>query len=235
MVIPKIIHYCWFGGNPLPEEAKKCIESWKKYMPGYEIKEWNESNFDINCCAYVKEAYEAKKWAFVSDYARFYIIYKCGGIYFDTDVEVIKSLEPILQEGPFMGLEKSNESYVAPGLGIYKEILDFYNDRHFISEGSIDYTTVVIYVTQILKKHGLKNKKILQKIANINIYPAEYFCPKDYTSGELLITDNTYTIHHFSASWITPKQRIKGKIKRILISFLGIKTTEKIIKFIKNI
>lgn len=106
-MIPKIIHYCWFGGNPLPEDAKKCIASWKKYLPDYEIKEWNESNFDVNCCPYVKEAYEAKKYAFVSDYARFHVLYREGGLYFDTDVEVIKNMDYIIAAGNFMGFEKS--------------------------------------------------------------------------------------------------------------------------------
>lgn len=106
-MIPKVIHYCWFGGNPLPEDAKKCIASWKKYLPDYEIKEWNESNFDVNCCPYVKEAYEAKKYAFVSDYARFHVLYQEGGLYFDTDVEVIKNMDCIIAAGNFMGFEKS--------------------------------------------------------------------------------------------------------------------------------
>ena len=114
-MIPKIIHYCWFGGNPLPELAIKCIESWKKYLPDYEIKEWNESNFDINCCAYVREAYEAKKWAFVSDYARFWILYQHGGLYFDTDVELIKSIDDLIVKGAFMGCEPWN---AAPALSL---------------------------------------------------------------------------------------------------------------------
>ena len=118
-MIPKIIHYCWFGGNPLPEDAKKYIESWRKYCPGYEIKEWNESNFDINCCDYVREAYEAKKWAFVSDYARFYILYQYGGLYFDTDVEMIRPLFSILQKGSFMGMEVNSPACVAPGLSLH--------------------------------------------------------------------------------------------------------------------
>ena len=161
--IPKIIHYCWFGGNPLPELAQKCIASWKKYCPEYEIREWNESNFDLNCCDYVREAYEAKKWAFVSDYARFWILYHKGGIYFDTDVEIIKPLNEILKQGAFLGCETLYT--VAPGLGmaanpglvIYKEMLDFYEKRHFRNQnGAIDTTTIVTYTTQILMQHGWK-------------------------------------------------------------------------------
>ena len=132
--IPKIIHYCWFGGKELPESAKKCIDSWKRFFPDYKIKEWNESNFDINYCDYTKEAYEAKKWAFVSDVARFKILYENGGFYFDTDVEVIKSFDDIISNGAFMGFENDKKCLVNPGLGLgveagnqfYKEMLDLY-------------------------------------------------------------------------------------------------------------
>ena len=105
-MIPKIIHYCWFGRNPLPESAKKCIDSWRKFLPDYEIKEWNEDNFDVNIIPYTQQAYEAKKYAFVSDYARFWILYHHGGVYFDTDVEVIRPMDDIIEKGPFMGREK---------------------------------------------------------------------------------------------------------------------------------
>lgn len=143
-MIPKIIHYCWFGGNPLPESAKKCIASWRKFLPDYEIKEWNESNFDVNIIPYTAEAYKAKKYAFVSDYARFYILYKYGGLYFDTDVEVIRNMDDIIARGPFMGCEgeakqpmdgsrdKAMTLGVAPILGLHKEIFDFYQRLHNI-------------------------------------------------------------------------------------------------------
>lgn len=225
-MIPKIIHYCWFGGNPLPEDAKKYIESWRKYCPGYEIKEWNESNFDINCCDYVREAYEAKKWAFVSDYARFYILYQYGGLYFDTDVEMIRPLFSILQKGSFMGMEVNSPACVAPGLGLaampalkfYKEVLDFYENRHFKQKnGKIDDTTIVVYVTNLLKKYGLKNGNKIQFVEGINIYPTEFFCPKDPSTGKLLITENTYTIHHYNASWYSPWQRLKRNVKLLAL------------------
>ena len=185
-MIPKKIHYCWFGGNSLPELATKCIDSWKKFCPDYEIIEWNESNFDINCCDYVREAYQAKKWAFVSDYARFKILYENGGLYFDTDVEMIKSLDDIISNGGFMGRESDADVSVAPGLGLavspglelYREILDFYHKQHFINkDGNLNLNTVVDYTTEILLKYGLKNTEEIQQIAGINIYPKEYFCP----------------------------------------------------------
>ena len=232
-MIPKIIHYCWFGGNPLPELAQKCIASWKKHCPDYEIKEWNESNFDLNCCDYVREAYAAKKWAFVSDYARFLILYHEGGIYFDTDVEVIRPIDEILEWGPFLGCEKK-ESVVPgfgmaanpglgmaanPGLDIYKEILDFYESRHFRKDDeTIDTTTVVNYTSDILKLHGWKPDGTIQKIEEITIYPPEYFCPMEFETGEITIKPDTYTIHHYSASWFTAKERkiveIRRKFKR---------------------
>lgn len=207
-MIPKIIHYCWFGGNPLPKLAVKCIASWKKYFPDYEIKEWNEYNFDLSSCNYIKEAYKLKKWAFVSDYVRFKVLYQYGGLYFDTDVEIIKDMSEIIKSGPFMGTEKTG--IVAPGLGLaanpglglYKEILDFYEVTHFIlPDGTINNQTVVNYITNILLKHKYKGKYEIEEICGIKIYPPEYFCPKNYNTGEINITHNTYSIHYYTASW----------------------------------
>lgn len=219
-MIPKVIHYCWFGGNPLSDLAKKCIESWKKYCPDYEIVEWNENNFDVESCDYVREAYQAKKWAFVSDYARFKILYDEGGVYFDTDVELIKSIDTLLEKGGFMASESiccdvaSGLGIAAPkGLLLYKEILCDYEQSNFITEnGNVDLTTVVEKVTKILEKHGLKHKDIIQEVADIIIYPKEYFCPKDYVTGEINITENTVSIHHFNASWLSEKDRINKKL-----------------------
>lgn len=225
-MIPKIIHYCWFGGEPLPDLAVKCLTSWKKFFPDYEIKEWNESNFDFNCCEYVKEAYETKKWAFVSDYARFLVLYNYGGLYFDTDVEVIMDMSDIVAKGSFMGCESSNELYlgleVNPGLGLgvtprhalYKEILDSYEKSHFLNQdGSNNYITVVDRTTQILKSHGFKNTNELQQVANIHVYPKDYFCPLDYISGKLMVTENTKSIHWYDASWLD--NRMKNRRKNV--------------------
>ena len=211
-MIPKVIHYCWFGGNPLPELAKICIDSWKKYLPDYEIKEWNESNFDLECCEYVKEAYQCKKWAFVSDYARFKILYDFGGLYFDTDVEIIASLDDIVADGAFMGFEDMGNSDnkaapglglgANPGLGLYKEILEMYESAHFMSEdGKQDLSTVVERTTCILKKHGLKNENVKQIIEGVTIYPYEYFCPINCANGKKNITANTKSIHWYMDSW----------------------------------
>ncbi len=240
-MIPKIIHYCWFGRNPLPPLALKCIASWKKYFPDYEIKEWNEDNFDVNIIPYTQEAYRAKKYAFVSDYARFWILYKYGGLYFDTDVEVIKPFEDIIVRGPFMGCE--NEIGVAgattlavapglglgvnPGLGLYKELIDSYENLHFIdSEGNVNLKTVVSYTTELLCKYGLKNVNEIQECAGIYIYPKEWFCPMDYNTGKIYLTANTRTIHHFAASWLSKKEKLKIRIVRII----GEKRTQFIIR-----
>lgn len=222
-MIPKKIHYCWFGGNPLPPLAVQCMESWKKFCPDYEIIEWNESNFDVHCCDYVKEAYQAKKWAFVSDYARFKILYENGGLYFDTDVELIKPLEDIVSRGAFMGRENNAELSVAPGLGLaaspglalYKELLAFYHTQHFLEkDGSLNLKTVVDYTTQILMNHGLKQTNEIQQIAKINIYPQEYFCPMDYDTGAITITPNTHSIHHYTASWYGKAENYALALKR---------------------
>lgn len=212
-MIPKKIHYCWFGRNPLPESAVKCIDSWKKYLPDYEIIEWNEDNFDVNSIPYTKQAYEAKKYAFVSDYARFKVLYEHGGLYFDTDVEIIKSLDEIVSAGPFMGFEKNlhtqsdgKSAGVNPGLGlgaypgmaIYAEVIDFYKDKDFILEEG----TVVTYTTSILLRKGLIEKNMKQNIAGITIYPTDVFCPMDSTTGITIITSNTISIHHYTCSWL---------------------------------
>lgn len=247
--IPKTIHYCWFGRNPLPELAQKCIASWKKYFPDYEIIEWNEDNYDVNKIRYTKEAYEAKKYAFVSDYARFDILYRYGGVYFDTDVEVIKSFDDILAKGAFMGCERDGGSAlaeevdqerlnnrsqinpglgiaVAPGLGIYREILDYYGTLSFKNpDGSNNMTTVVDYTMHVLQKHGLKNVKGIQKVDEVTIYPQEYFAPKNIDTKELNITSNTHSIHHYDASWAEWYDKAAGergpKLKRVLGGKLG--------------
>lgn len=225
--IPHIIHYCWFGRNPLPELARKCIASWRKYLPDYEIKEWNEDNFDVNAIPYTREAYAAKKYAFVSDYVRFKILYEHGGLYFDTDVEVIRPLDDIIARGPFMGCERNATGATAPavapglglgvnpGLGLYKELLDFYSTLHFQKNKKGSYDTVVDYTTRILCQHGLKNISELQQVAEVWIYPKEYFNPIEHVNN-INITNKTVSIHHYAGTWLPQKQRIKNKIVKIL-------------------
>lgn len=244
--IPKVIHYCWFGGKPLPALAKKCIASWKKYLPDYEIKRWDETNFDVNIIPYSKEAYEAKKYAFVSDYARFWILYNYGGIYFDTDVEVIKPLDDIIAAGPFMGCQNKYDPAkptihlgVAPGLGIgafpfmpiYHELLSIYDNLHFkYDDGSLNLKTIVTYTTEILISHGLVNSPDIQHVASVYIYPWDYFCPMS-PALVLQLTPNSRTIHLFSATWERPSVKLRKKIKRIL----GYKIVKNIQPFINKI
>ena len=226
-MIPEIIHYCWFGGTPLPTEAEKYIESWKKYLPNFKIKRWDESNFDVNSIPYIKEAYAEKKYAFVSDYARFWILYNYGGLYFDTDVEVVRQLDDIIQAGPFLGVEQQNSEgiTVAPGLCIgaekqcdlFKTLLKQYETFRFINhDGSLCLKNVVEITTEMLLERGLKNVDGIQHCAGFTIYPKDYFCPIDYSTRELKITENTRTIHHYAESWVPRSTKIKNAIGRLL-------------------
>lgn len=241
-MIPKKIHYCWFGGNPLPKSALKCINSWKKFFPDYEIIEWNTDNYDVNKAVYTKQAYQAKKYAFVSDYARFDILYNEGGIYFDTDVEVIKPFDDILKNGAFMGCEIDGD-LINPGLGIgaekgmdfYKKILDYYNKIEFLNkDGSINTETIVLKTTRLLKEQGLKSIFGIQKIDGITIYPKEYFNPLNSNTGELNKTENTHSIHWYSMTWLSNAEKIRLHLARPFHRFFGDKCFAKI-KQILNI
>lgn len=246
-MIPKIIHYCWFGGKPLPRSAVKCINSWRKFFPDYEIIEWNEDNFDVHEIAYTSEAYELGKYAYVSDYARFKVLYENGGIYFDTDVEVIKSFDNIVSRGPFMGFEigecldkrypNLNWMDVAPGLGMgaepymsfLNEILDYYSKRHYSEDGKTDMVTVCIHTTKNLCKYGLIKSSDIQFVGGFYIYPPDYFNPLDDVTGKLRITNNTVSIHWFTKSWAghTPLRIWGGRMVRRLF---GSRFTQKIKK-----
>lgn len=213
-MIPKIIHYCWFGKNPLPELAQKCIASWKKFCPDYEIVEWNESNFDINQNRYMADAYKEKKWSFVSDYSRLKVVYENGGIYLDTDVEVIKSLDSILTYKAVLGFESKtmvnggNIIAAEKGNSIIKEMFEIYDGVSFYNEdGSLNLLPSPKYNTEVLQKHGLVPNNTLQTVGGVTVFPNEYFCPKDFETGVITLTANTYTIHHFDASWHTEREK----------------------------
>lgn len=242
-MIPHIIHYCWFGRKPLPPLAIKCIESWKKYLPDYEIREWNEDNFDINIIPYTQEAYKKKKFAFVSDFARFWILYHYGGIYFDTDVEVIRPMNDIIRAGAFMGFENGGAtvSGVNPGLGIgthaghslYKEILEHYACENFINkDGSLNFRTVVNRVTSILGQYGLQKNNQLQEIAGVKIYPSDYFCPIRITDGKMFVTANTVSIHHYAASWTSATHRF---LRKVILTIGGGKLKEMLSSLKRNL
>ncbi len=255
-MIPKVIHYCWFGKGEKSELAKKCIDSWKKYLPEYEIKEWNEDNFDVNINYYCKEAYEAKKYAFVTDYVRLYALYKEGGIYMDTDVEVLKPLDDFLKHPAFSSFENNNK--VPTGLMAsqknnkwIKDLLDYYTDKHFIKkDGNFDTTTNVETITNIsIKKYGLIPNNTYQELKKqVVFYPSDWFCPKDWQTGNIYLTENSHAIHHFSGSWLSKdEQFLKTKRQQLINKFgenKGIKKYKnyyryyslkiKIIKVIKN-
>ena len=228
-MIPKKIHYCWFGGKELPEDVKSYIETWKKYCPDYEIIEWNENNFDVTQNQYCKEAYEAKKWAFVSDYARFWILYKYGGIYFDTDVEVVRPLDDLLQYNWFSGFESEDRIQTGTmGAGwnstVIKIFLDNYNERHFIKDdGSFDLTTNVEVMTKLLKEKYKVQLNNTRQIFDNNslLLPFDYLCAKSFFTGEISKTENTYTIHHFKGTWRTKNDIKKDKVRKILVKCFG--------------
>lgn len=223
MSIPKVIHYCWFGKGKMPKLAKKCIKSWKKYCPDYEFVLHTEDNFDLTQNLYMREAYEAGKWAFVSDYARLKIIYDNGGIYLDTDVELIKPVDDLVKLGGFMGFDE--KGIVATGLGfgaekgnkIVSEFLKDYDDIPFIlPDGSFDLTPCPDRNTEALKRLGMDTQNKNQTFMDVTFLPDEYLCPMDYYTGKKTITDKTYSIHHYSASWTNSVTKRTTRIKRII-------------------
>ncbi len=212
MMIPKVIHYCWFGGNPLPKLAKKCLKSWKKYCPDYEIICWDESTFDVSSAPlYVRQAYEAKKWAFVTDYVRLYAMTTMGGIYMDTDVEVVKSLDKFLHHQAFSGFE--SERNIPTGImasekdfPLFQEFLRYYDTVNFYNnDGSLNMTTNVKIMTDICLRHGLIQNGEYQEVDGFVLYPKDVFCPINYHDGKLYKTKNTVAIHWFTASWKSAK------------------------------
>lgn len=239
-MIPKKIHYCWFGRGPKNELAIKCINSWKKYLSDYEIKEWNEDNFNINLFPYAKEALECRKFAFVTDVVRLYAIYNEGGIYMDTDVEVLKSYNPYLHHTMFSGFETNNTvptgiMAAEKGSLCAKELLDQYMCRRFVNpDGSFDLTTNTVVITRYMLNKGLVLDNTFQDIPGLcTMYPSDYFCPKDHRTGKISITNNTVCIHHFAGSWRnhTIIGDFKHSLKLMLVSIFG----DSLISYLSNI
>ena len=231
-MIPKVIHYCWFGGGPLPNLAQQCIASWKKHCPDYEIVEWNEQNYPLDQTPdYVEEAIEAKRWAFATDYIRLDVVYRYGGIYLDTDVELLKGLDELLQHTAFFGRDRSGE--ISTGLGFGAEpgqecvrlLRDDYLGVHFRT-GPMSYD---------LRPCPQRNKRIfdaygfpadateMEERAGITVYPKEYFSPMDAQTQQLHLTENTCSIHHFAASWKTEREMRSHKRRQKMVRFLGVK------------
>ena len=231
MSIPKVIHYCWFGNGKMPKLAEKCIKSWMKYCPDYKIVCWNEDNFDINENRYAKEAYEAKKWAFVSDYVRLKVLYDEGGIYLDTDVEILKPLSDLIENGGYMGFEETG--LVSTGLGFACEkgneivglMLKDYDDIPFLlDDGSYDLTPCPERNTKLLKTLGMDIENKNQVFMGMRFLPEEYLCPMNYYTGKKKITQNTYSIHHYCASWTSKTSKRTTFVKRII----GVKLYDKL-------
>ncbi len=221
MSIPKVIHYCWFGKGKMPPLAEKCIKSWKKYCPDYQIICHNEENFDVTENRYAREAYEAGKWAFVSDYVRLKVLFEEGGIYMDTDVELIKPLDPLISDGGYLG--RDDNGLLATGLGFACEkgnalighFLSDYDDIPFLLEdGKYDITPCPDRNTQTMVKLGLKPDD--QIFMGLRLLPEDYLCPMKYYTGKKIITKNTYSIHHFCASWTSKTAKRTLFIKRII-------------------
>lgn len=220
MSIPKIIHYCWFGENPIPERDRACIESWRVFCPEYQIIEWNESTYALaSAPLYVRQAYEAKRWAFVTDYVRLQVVYEHGGIYLDTDVELIRNWDDLLEIDGFAGIEKVTHN-LALGLGfgavkghpLLKELCDVYTTMHFLdSAGKPNLTPSPQIITKYINKKypGVIFNQKVELQGGFIIFPTEYFCPQDYETGITEITDKTYSIHHYHASWQTQEEKAK--------------------------
>ena len=234
-MIPKKIHYCWFGKGKMPELALKCIESWRVNLPDYELKEWNENSFDINSNFYVKEAYESRKFAFVTDYVRLYALYTEGGIYMDTDVEVLKNLDSFLDLPAFSGFE--DNVHIPTGIMAAEKgrvgagwQLKYYDDRHFLlPDGTLDLTTNVEIIGRLMGEKGFILRNGLYNFQNIiTIFPRDYFCPKSHTTGKIELTQNTYTIHHFAGSWKSTSDRLKRRI----VHLIGVKMSHRLKLFI---
>lgn len=226
-MIPKIIHYCWFGKKEKPDFVDKMIETWKKNCPDYKIMEWNEDNFDIHINQYVEQAYQNKKYAFVSDVARLYALLNVGGIYLDTDVELLKPLDELLSSELFIGFQDTkniNTGLIASEKDnkTIKKMFEQYNNKTFIkTNGEFDMTTNVKIITKILIDKGLKLNNQRQKIENIEIYPTEFFCPIDYVTGKKNISKRTYAIHWFGSSWLPPIVRFRKKITKRIYRIFG--------------
>lgn len=237
-MIPKIIHYCWFGGKPMPELALNCIASWKKYLPEYEFCLWNEETFDLDMFPYAREAYDNRKFAFVTDVVRLWALEKFGGVYMDTDVEILRSLDDLMNLPAFTGYEASIKNAPVTGLmasaahGVWvSEQLAYYGpDRHFVKpDGTLDLTTNTITIANIMEAGGfvIDGKYQVYK-DDMHVFPVDYFCP--LTSTRVLkCTKNTYCIHHFAGSW---KERTRAQVIKdwFCEHILGRKLTDKLVQ-----
>lgn len=227
-MIPKKIHYCWFGGKELPDFLKECMESWHRYCPDYEILRWDENNFDINKYVYTRQAAEHKKWGFVTDVARLDILYKCGGIYMDTDVKLLKPLDGLLYQKGFVGVERWGNINSGGGVGavpyhpMIQEMLDYRLKFPFVmSDGSLNIETNGLYETTPFIRRGMRIDNTLQIINDMTVYPASVFHPYDYMSCEEKIEEHTVSIHYFFGGWMEEEdQKNREKTQNQYLEFI---------------
>ena len=239
--IPKIIHCFWFGGGKKPQLIEECFSTWKKYLPEYKIVEWNENNFKVEEFDFVYKAYKDRKWAFVSDYTRLWALYKYGGIYLDTDMEILKPLDDLLNNSSFGGLEDNQIAFgiwgCKKGDRFIGEVLKYYNNLNYDDyKDNLNDLAIPIHLTKVARENGYKeveNKLIYAKevddevncnngdvkyfLDNVAIYPKEYFYPKRHAWQEPVITENTYTIHHYEGAWRKPHQILRSKVKEKIL------------------
>ena len=227
-MIPKIIHYCWFGRGEKPELAKKCIASWRKFCPDFALREWNEDNCDVRAMPFMAEAYDAGKFAFVSDVVRLLVLEKFGGVYLDTDVEILQDFSPLLHDKGFLGFE--NENFVNSGQGMAAEahhpvvqaMLAEYQTLHFRNpDGSLNAVGCPRLNTDVLERFGLVRNGQEQVVAGLRIYPADRFNPLDSATGRLNKTDHTYSIHWYAMSWLPRRARLKARLGRLARRITG--------------
>lgn len=239
-MIPKTIHYCWFGNKKISRELQKYMKSWKKYCPDYNIIRWDESNFDVNCNEFVKKAYEEKCWAFVTDYARLKIVYENGGIYLDTDVELVRNLDDLLTNDVYFGIQQIDGN-IATGLGfgatknskIIKEMMEVYKEIQFDIQNKNNLACPILN-TDVLEKYGYKKSNGIEIIDSIStkIYPPKYFDPISPGNTKNLLCSDTYSIHRYTASWTSTSKKFKRKVSNI-VGQTRINKIKKIIKKFK--
>ena len=222
-MIPKIIHYCWFGKGEKPDSAKKCIASWRKFCPDFEIREWNEDNCDHLAMPFMAEAYAAKKYAFVSDVMRLIVLEQYGGVYFDTDVEVVRDISPLLDDEGFIGFE--NDQFVnsgqvmaaVPHHPVVQAMIEEYKKLHFLNaDGTTNAVGCPHLNTDVMERFGLVRNGQEQVVAGMHVYPADWFNPLDSTTGRLNKTENTYSVHWYSMSWLPKHVQLKTKLGRLV-------------------
>ncbi|HEQ3588127.1 glycosyltransferase family 32 protein [Vibrio harveyi] len=225
-MIPKVIHYCWFGKNKMPPKTQKYIESWKKKCPDYEIFLWDESNFDVNLNNYTKSAYDAKKWAFVSDVARLYALKHYGGVYLDTDVELLENFDSFLECNAFIGTERLKDDGSAQlstaTIGSVKDgewvskMLSDYEEREFVKEdNSLDLTPNTKTLTKLtFGNNSILDEKIMR--TDIIVWPSDYFSPKNFFDSRLNLTQNTVAVHHFEGGWIPASIKLRIIVRRFI-------------------